>query len=300
MNWKILEREYRSYLRVEKGVAEHTYDNYLRDWGRYRWFMEENLKVSSPVKINVGQIREFLRFLVHDAFLNERSLARNLSTLKSFHKFLMEEDYTSEDPTDLLDAPKLPRKLPEVLTIEEIDRVLEANDMGNSLGLRNRAMLELMYSSGLRVSELVNLEQNNIYEKEGIIRVFGKGSKERLVPLGASALTYISLYKNDTRNHMTAKAGDEDILFLNRRGKRLTRNMVFVIVKDLTEKAGINKKISPHTFRHSFATHLLEGGADLRAVQEMLGHESITTTEIYLHLDRDYLKEVHRTFHPRG
>ncbi|MEM7041158.1 MAG: tyrosine-type recombinase/integrase, partial [Bacteroidota bacterium] len=218
---------------------------------------------------------------------------------RSFHTFLVQEDYTDEDPTELLDLPKLSRKLPIYLTVHEVEKIFDVVPMSTKLGVRNRAIVELLYSCGLRVSELVNLEQQMLYLDEGFVRVFGKGSKERLVPLGSSAKQYILLYKEHARNHMTPRRGDEDILFLNRRGARLTRNMIFIIVKQLVADAGIEKNVSPHTFRHSFATHLIEGGADLRAVQEMLGHESITTTEIYLHLDRDYLKEVHRTFHPR-
>lgn len=285
---------------MEKGLAGNTCENYLRDIDRYRWFAEQHLKLKSPVKITTAQIREFIQFLVHDAFLGERSLARNISSVRSFHGFLIQEQYTEKDPTELLDTPKLTRKLPVVLDFHEIEKILATFDMNSMLGVRNRAMLEMLYSCGMRVSELVNLEQSMIYFKEGFVRVFGKGSKERLVPLGSDAEKYIHIYKEAVRNHMNTKRGDEDILFLNRRGGRLTRNMVFLIVKDAVKDAGIEKTVSPHTFRHSFATHLIEGGADLRAVQEMLGHESITTTEIYLHLDRDYLKEVHRTFHPRG
>ncbi|MEM0995628.1 MAG: site-specific tyrosine recombinase XerD [Bacteroidota bacterium] len=293
-------REYKDYLRVERGLSAHTCTNYLHDTERYRWYMEEQRQISRPLKVETDDIRAFIHFLAFDAFLNERSLARNLSSLRSFHGFLVQEDYTEVDPTELLDTPRLARKLPVYLTVEEIDAMFAQLDMGTNLGLRNRAMLETLYSCGLRVSELVNLPQAMVYAEEGFARVIGKGSKERLVPIGSSALKYIQLYKEHWRNHMSPKRGEEDILFLNRRGKRLTRNMVFLIIKDLSRMAKIEKTVSPHTFRHSFATHLIEGGADLRAVQEMLGHESITTTEIYLHLDRDYLKEVHRTFHPRN
>lgn len=272
----------------------------MRDIERYRWYMEMQKGIQRPLKVKTAQIREFIRFLVVDAFLNERSLSRNISSIRSFHTFLIHEDYTDFDPTELLETPKLAQKLPVYLTVEEIDLILAQVDMGCQLGVRNRAMLEMLYSCGLRVSELVNLQQSMIYEDEGFVRVMGKGSKERLVPLGSSAVNYMQLYREHGRNHATPKRGEEDILFLNRRGKRLTRNMVFMIIKELAAAAGIEKKVSPHTFRHSFATHLIEGGADLRAVQEMLGHASITTTEIYLHLDRDYLKEVHRTFHPRN
>lgn len=300
MNWKIIYKEYKTYLEVQKGLAENTCENYLRDIDRYSWYCQERLKVSTPLDIKLADIRSFLEFLVDDAFLNEYSLARNISSIRSFHGFMLDEDYIKDNPAELLNVPRLTRKLPVVLDITEMDKMFEIPDMNDPLGIRNRAILELLYGAGLRVSELVNLEQANIYAKEGFIRVFGKGSKERLVPLGKSAANYIHIYKESVRNHIVPARGDEDILFLNRRGARLTRNMIFLIVKETAKQAGIEKNISPHTFRHCFATHLLEGGADLRAVQEMLGHESITTTEIYLHLDRDYLKEVHRTFHPRA
>jgi integrase/recombinase XerD len=300
MSWKVYLREYKDYLRIEKGAAGNTAEGYLHDTERYRWFMEDFKGFKDLGKIQLKDVREFLGFLVNDAFLNERSLARNIAAVRSFHRFLVQEDHCEEDPTELIESPKFAQKLPVYLTVEEVDAVFEAIDMGSSLGLRNRAMLELLYACGLRVTELVELEKAKLYMDEGFVRVFGKGSKERLVPLGGSAKKYIEMYQGDLRNHIVPKKGHEDILFLNRRGQRLTRNMIFIIVKDLVAAAGINKNVSPHTFRHSFATHLIEGGADLRAVQEMLGHESITTTEIYLHLDRDYLKEVHRTFHPRG
>jgi integrase/recombinase XerD len=301
MSWKVYLREYKDYLRIEKGAAGNTSEGYLHDVGRYHQFMEIGKGIVSLERIRLSDIREFLLDLVENQFLNERSLARNIAAVRSFHKFLLQEDHCDQDPTELIDLPKFAQKLPVFLTIPEVVSIFEATDMNDSLGLRNRAILELLYACGLRVSELVNLEQSKVYIDEGFVRVFGKGSKERLVPLGGSAIRYINLYLSDKFNHgVAAQKGHEDILFLNRRGQRLTRNMVFIIVKQLAEAAGIHKNVSPHTFRHSFATHLIEGGADLRAVQEMLGHESITTTEIYLHLDRDYLKEVHRTFHPRG
>ncbi len=301
MNWKGAIREYHTWLKVEKGLSENTFEGYTRDLERYRWFMEEDRKIGSPASVGTGEIREFVHFLVADAFLNENSLARNISSVRSFHKFLYQEDLLARDPTELLDTPKLSRKLPVYLTVEEIDRLFAAIDHSTPHGTRNRAMLEMLYGSGLRVSELVNLERSMIYAEEGFVRVFGKGGKERLVPMGGSALKYLKHYY-EYRYGISQKVerGEEDIVFLNRQGKRLTRNYVFMVIKDLAKDAGIQKNISPHTFRHSFATHLLEGGADLRAVQEMLGHVSITTTEIYLHLDRDYLREVHRSFHPRA
>jgi integrase/recombinase XerD len=300
MSWKVYLREYKDFLRIEKGASGNTSEGYLHDVERYHWFMETHKGIADLDRIQLGDLRDFLSFLVNDAFLNERSLARNIAAIRSFHKFLLQEDHVDQDPTELLDVPKFAQKLPIYLTVDEIERMMGAIDMGSSLGLRNRAILELLYAAGLRVSELVNLERSMVYLDEGFVRVFGKGSKERLVPLGSAAKQYIKLHLGDARNHVVPQKGHEDILFLNRRGKRLTREMIFLIVKELADAAGIQKNVSPHTFRHSFATHLIEGGADLRAVQEMLGHESITTTEIYLHLDRDYLKEVHRSFHPRG
>lgn len=300
MNWKPLLNEYRDHIKIERSLSSNTVEGYLHDLGRYRWFMEEKQAVKEPGKITQHQISEFIQFLAYDAFLNERSLARNMAAVRSFHSFLLREDFSKQNPSELFETPKFSQKLPVYLSIDEVESILAMADTSTALGLRNRAMLEVLYACGLRVSELVNLEQQNVYLSEGFMRVFGKGNKERLVPMGQSAKDYILLYKEQVRNHMEVKRGDEDILFLNRRGGRLTRNMVFLIVKELAELASIDKNVGPHTFRHSFATHLIEGGADLRAVQEMLGHESITTTEIYLHLDRDYLREVHRTFHPRG
>ncbi|MCL4106332.1 UNVERIFIED_CONTAM: hypothetical protein GTU68_003493 [Idotea baltica] len=301
MKWKPAIREYKHWLKVERGLSENTYSSYLHDLERYQWYMEEVAQLLDPLLVETAHLREFIQFLVTDAFLNENSLTRNISSMRSFHRFLLQEDYTDIDPTELLDTPKLVRKLPVYLTVPEIDALYGAIDMSTSHGTRNRAMLELLYSSGLRVSEMTNLELSMLYMEEGFVRVFGKGSKERLVPLGQSARKYIEqylIYRNKAAQKI--KKGEEDILFLNRFGKRLSRVYVFMLIQDLVKEAGIEKKVSPHTFRHSFATHLLEGGADLRAVQEMLGHASITTTEIYLHLDREYLKEVHRTFHPRS
>lgn len=300
LNWKTAIREYKQHLKVEKGLSENTVTGYLHDVARYAQFMDEEKEIGRTEKVKTADIRDFLDLLSNEGMLNEHSLARNISALRSFHGFLVVENLSDKDPTELLDTPKLRRKLPTVLSVEEIDSIFAAIDHSKSTGTRNRAMLELLYSSGLRVSELVNLEMSQLFLAEGFVRVFGKGSKERLVPLGSSAARHINIYKEEVRVHVEVQPGEDDILFLNSRGKRLTRNMVFMMIRDLAKRAGIEKKVSPHTFRHSFATHLIEGGADLKAVQDMLGHESITTTEIYLHMDRDYLKEVHRTFHPRS
>jgi integrase/recombinase XerD len=244
-------------------------------------------------------LNAFLQQLGEEEF-SAYSQARMLSGLKAFYKFLVNEEYLKDDPTELLEAPRLGRKLPDVLSVQEIDTLFEQIDLSTSEGMRNRAMLETLYSSGLRVSELVNLKMNNLYFDIGFLRILGKGSKERLVPIGSSALKFVKMYMEDVRIHGKIKPGKEIFVFLNRNGSPLSRVMIFTIIKKLKEKAGIKKSISPHTFRHSFATHLIEGGADLRAVQEMLGHASITTTEIYTHLDRDYLRQVIIDFHPRS
>jgi integrase/recombinase XerD len=255
--------------------------------------------VQNPIEIQTEWLREYLIFLAEECFLGPRSRARALSAIRSFHRFLILENLTTKDPVELVDSPRLNRKLPVVLSVEEIDSLLDTIDMSDPLGIRNRAMLETLYGSGLRVSELVNLPISALYLEEEFVKILGKGSKERLVPLGSSSIKFIRQYLEFVRSKSIIQKGEEDMLFLNRRGKRLTRVFVFTLIKELCVKAGIKSLISPHTFRHSFATHLVEGGADLRAVQEMLGHASITTTEIYTHLDRDYLKEVHTSFHPR-
>ncbi|NVK84730.1 MAG: tyrosine recombinase XerD, partial [Cytophagia bacterium] len=253
----------------------------------------------TPLQITMVELQDFIEY-INELGMSAFSQARIISGLKSFYKFLLYEGELDADPTELLEAPKLGRKLPDTLSVEEIDRILSAIDHSTPEGMRNRAMLETLYSSGLRVSELIGLKMSNVHFDVGFLRIFGKGSKERLVPVGREALKYIKLYRDDIRVHLDIKPGNEGFIFLNRNGRQLSRQMVFIVIKNLVEKAGIKKTISPHTFRHSFATHLIEGGADLRAVQEMLGHESITTTEIYTHLDRDYLKQVIQDFHPRS
>jgi integrase/recombinase XerD len=250
--------------------------------------------------LKTTEIQHFLEYLNKEIGLTSYSQARVLSGLKAFFKYLAYEEIIDEDPTQLLEGPKLGRKLPDTLNVNEIEQILGAIDMSTDEGMRNRAILETLYSSGLRVSELVDLKMSNVYFDIGFLRIIGKGNKERLIPVGRDALKYIRIYMEEIRCHLNIVKGHENFVFLNRRGTKLSRVMIFTIIKNLVLRAGIHKKVSPHTFRHSFATHLIEGGADLRAVQEMLGHESITTTEIYTHLDRDYLKQVIKEFHPRG
>ncbi|MBA4145115.1 MAG: tyrosine recombinase XerD, partial [Cytophaga sp.] len=250
-------------------------------------------------QVTPKQLQGFITY-VNELGMSAHSQARILSGIKAFYKYLMFEELVDKDPTALMEGPKLGRKLPDTLEYHEIEKLLDAIDLSSPEGGRNRAMLEILYSSGLRVSELVNLKRTNIYYDLGFLRVVGKGNKERLVPIGRDAMKYLTIYLEEIRPLIPVKPDQEAFVFLNRRGRQLTRVMVFIIIKDLAEKIGLKKAISPHTFRHSFATHLIEGGADLRAVQEMLGHESITTTEIYTHLDRDYLKQVIREFHPRS
>ncbi|MBX3103182.1 MAG: site-specific tyrosine recombinase XerD [Bacteroidetes bacterium] len=299
MSWNYYLQSYYNYLRLEKGLSTNTLSAYRNDITRYLNFMESEKGITDPKAISLDIIREFLQYLCDSYSLNDLSQARNISSIRSFHLFLLQESYTQSNPAELIDLPKITRKLPEVLSVDEIDAIFAACEKNDILGRRNRAMLELLYSSGLRVSELVNLRLSHIFLNEGIVRVIGKGNKERLVPLGESAKTCIEKYLEDRVSLSTQKDG-EGILFLNRRGSRLTRNMVFMIIKKLCDQAGIDKCVSPHTFRHSFATHMIEGGADLLAVKEMLGHESVTTTEIYLHMDGNYLRQVHAEFHPRG
>ncbi len=298
MNWQRLIKEYEGFLKLEKGLSPHSIEAYLGDLEKLRQFQELLHPETGPGELNREQLGQFLVW-ISELGLSARSQARILSGIKAFYRYLLLEDQISTDPTALLEGPRLGSKLPEVLTVAEIDRMLDCIDLSKPQGRRNKAMLETLYSCGLRVSELVGLQISGIFRAEGFIRVIGKGDKERLVPVSPSALREIDLYLPD-RHVLSVQPGNEDILFLNRRGKMLTRNMVFTIIKELAAAAGIQKKVSPHTFRHSFATHLVEGGADLRAVQEMLGHESITTTEIYTHLDRAYLREAIISFHPRS
>ncbi|MBN4062235.1 MAG: tyrosine recombinase XerD [Flavobacteriales bacterium] len=299
MDWKSSINGFKAYLKLERSLSENSVEAYLRDINRFSEFLEcKKLKVA-PEKIKFEQLKNFIKWL-NELGMSATSQARMTSGLKAFFKYLLMEDLIKDDPTQLLETPKIGRKLPEVLSIQEIDLLIAAIDLSTPEGTRNKAILEAIYSCGLRVSELITLKISDIFFDEGFVKVTGKGNKQRLTPIGSVALKHIEIYRNEIRCHLQIKKGHEDILFLNRRGAQLTRVMIFTIIKDLVEKAGIKKNISPHTFRHSFATHLIEGGADLRAVQEMLGHESITTTEIYTHLDREYLRDAIIQFHPRS
>jgi integrase/recombinase XerD len=298
MDWEAAIREFETFLKLEKGLAINSVNAYISDIHKLKDFIEIQGRDISPEQIDHEFLHQFLIW-VHELGLSARSQARILSGLKAFYRFLLLDDQIKKDPTALLEGPKLGRKLPEVLTVEEINLILSQIDLSTTEGRRNKAMLEVLYSCGLRVSELVNLRISYLHRREEFLRVIGKGDKERLVPISPKALKEIDLYLPD-RHSLQVQPGNEDFLFLNRRGKKLTREMVFMVIRKLTAKAGISKVVSPHTFRHSFATHLVEGGADLRAVQEMLGHESIITTEIYTHLDREYLREAILSYHPRA
>jgi integrase/recombinase XerD len=299
VNWELHVKHFRNYLKLERSLSENTLEAYERDVIKLAQYLEMTGKKVSPLTLTPNNLRDFVEYL-NELGASPFSQARILSGIKSFFKYLLFEDLIKSDPTALIDGPKLGRKLPDTLDLHEIEKLLAAIDLSKPEGVRNRAMLEVLYSSGLRVSELVNLKIPNIYFDIGFLRVIGKGNKERLVPIGREAIKYLRMYLEEIRAQVPVQNGFEAFAFLNRRGKNLTRVMVFTIIKNLALVIGLKKIISPHTFRHSFATHLLEGGADLRAVQEMLGHESITTTEIYTHLDRDYLKQVIREFHPRS
>ncbi|WP_209331613.1 site-specific tyrosine recombinase XerD [Lunatimonas salinarum] len=296
--WEKEIRAFEYYLKIERSLSTNSILAYRQDVEKLSRFIQNGYPHVAPKDIRIEHLRPFIATLA-DLQISEFSHARILSGIKAFFNYLVYEDKITENPAQLLESPKLSRKLPETLNYEEIVRLLEMIPLGSPEGHRNRAMLEVLYSSGLRVSELVNLKVNQIYEEIGFLQILGKGNKERLVPVGTDAKKYLNLYLKEVRHLQPVAKGHEDFVFLNRRGKKLTRVMVFLIIKKLAAEAGIRKRISPHTFRHSFATHLVEGGADLRAVQDMLGHESITTTEIYTHLDRDYLRQVLNEFHPR-
>jgi integrase/recombinase XerD len=297
MNWTTYIKSYQSYLRIERGMSKNTIDNYSFDIERLCLFLEENSISVSPITISEETIQQFIYHIAKQ--LNARSQARIISGLKSFFSYLIFEDYRSDNPLELIETPRIGRKLPDTLSIVDIDRLIAAIDLSSNEGERNRAMLETLYGCGLRVSELVTLKISDLFFEEGFVKITGKGNKQRFVPIGSYTQKYIAIYKDNVRSHLNIQKGHEDTLFLNRRGRQLTRAMIFTIIKDLAVKIDLNKTISPHTFRHSFATHLLENGADLRSIQLMLGHESITTTEIYVHLDRKHLSEIMNTFHPR-
>lgn len=295
--WDPYKKGFKAFLQLERSLSDNSVEAYLRDIEKLTQFMQEKNNVTSPANVTLPDLQQFIRW-VSELGMMPTSQARIISGIRSFYKYCLIENIVTKDPTTLLEAPKLKRALPDVLTFEEIENIIAQIDLSKPEGGRNKAILETMYSCGLRVSEVVNLKLSALYLDVGFIRVTGKGDKERLVPIGDSAVKYITIYKKDIRVHMPVKKGNEDYVFLNRRGAKLTRVMIFLMLKDLVKKAGITKNISPHTFRHSFATHLVEGGADLRAVQEMLGHESITTTEIYTHLDREFLRDTLQQFHP--
>jgi len=297
MKWQHALKDYSSYLKIERGLALNSVENYGRDIQKLIFFLEEHEIKKSPINITDETIQQFIYEI--SKVLNARSQSRIISGLRSFFDYLIFENYRKDNPTTLLETPKIGRKLPDTLSIKEIDLLLNQIDLSHPQGERNRAILETLYSCGLRVTELITLQISDLFFEEGFIRVIGKGDKQRFVPINVETQKYIVIYMNHIRNHIKVQKGFEDTLFLNRRGKQLTRNMIFLIIKTLAEKAGVEKKVSPHTFRHSFATHLLENGADLRSIQQMLGHESITTTEIYMHVDKSFLKGVIEKYHPR-
>lgn len=299
MNWKIYLKGFKSFLALEKSLSKNSIEAYVHDVDKVMQFLDYKKYNLGPADIELKHLQEFLKW-INELGMSAGTQARVISGIKGFYKYLLLENVLSKDPTALLEAPKLGRKLPDVLSVDDINKIIDAIDLSKPESQRNKAMLETLYSCGLRVSELVDLKVSNLYFKDGFIKVTGKGDKERLVPIGSVAVKQINIYKNEIRCHITAKKEYEDFLFLNRRGAKLSRIMIFIIIKNLALKTGMKKHVSPHTFRHSFATHLIEGGADLRAVQEMLGHESITTTEIYTHLDRDYLRQAIIEFHPRS
>jgi integrase/recombinase XerD len=299
LNWDNYIKSFGQYLKLERSLSQNSIDAYLRDVEKLQQFVQLSGIKSNPLKLTTKELQKFIHY-VNELGMSAYSQARILSGIKAFYKYLVFEEFIENNPAALLEGPKLGRKLPDTLEYNDIVNLLEAIDLSTPEGTRNRAILEVLYSSGLRVSELVEMRLSNIFFDISFLRVVGKGNKERLVPIGRDAMKFLKIYIDEVRVHVPVQQGFENHVFLNRRGRKLTRVMIFLVIKSLAEKIGLKKTISPHTFRHSFATHLIEGGADLRAVQEMLGHESITTTEIYTHLDRDYLKQVVKEFHPRG
>ena len=295
--WEHYKKGYKAWLQLEKSLSENSVEAYLRDVDKLTEYLQATQSMKTPEAVELKDLQQFLRWVGELGF-TPASQSRIVSGIRGFYKYCFIEQLVKNDPTTLLESPKQKRALPDILSFEEIEAIIGQADLSKPEGGRNKAILETMYSCGLRVSEVVGLRISCLYLDVGFIRVIGKGDKERLVPIGSDAIKYIRIYQQEIRVHVAVKPGNEDILFLNRRGARLSRVMIFLLLKDLVQKAGIRKNISPHTFRHSFATHLVEGGADLRAVQEMLGHESITTTEIYTHLDREYLRETLHRYHP--
>lgn len=297
MNWQNALKDYTVYLKLERGLSKNSIQSYTRDIEKLMNFLNSHSISVNPIQIEKDTVQQFIYEIAK--VINPRSQARIISGLKSFFNYLIFEDYRKDNPLDLIESPKIGRKLPDTLSENEIDKLIQAIDLSSNEGERNRAMLETLYGCGLRVSELIDLKISDLFFEEDFIKVTGKGDKQRFVPISSVNKKYINIYRNEIRVHLNIQEGFQDILFLNRRGKQLTRAMIFTIVKNLAVTIGLQKNISPHTFRHSFATHLLENGADLRAIQQMLGHESITTTEIYMHVDRSHLAEVMNNFHPR-
>ena len=297
MNWKHALKDYTVYLKLERGLSKNSIQSYTMDIEKLMSFLDAHAITTTPILIDKNTVQQFIYEIAK--VVNPRSQARIISGLKSFFNYLIFEDYRKDNPLDLIESPKIGRKLPDTLSENEIDKLIGAIDLSSAEGERNRAMLETLYGCGLRVSELIGLKISDLFFEEDFIKVTGKGDKQRFVPISSVNKKYIDIYRNEIRVHLNIQEGFQDILFLNRRGKQLTRAMIFTIVKNLAVTINLNKSISPHTFRHSFATHLLENGADLRSIQQMLGHESITTTEIYMHVDRSHLAEVMNTYHPR-
>ncbi|RVU00802.1 site-specific tyrosine recombinase XerD [Mucilaginibacter limnophilus] len=299
MNWQAAIKGFQNYLKLERSLSGNSIEAYTRDIDKLAQFADSEINKLSPEGIKLADLRRFIIW-INELGMIPSSQARILSGIKAFYKYMLMEDLIKADPSELLEAPKIQRKLPDTLSYDEINAIIAAIDLSKPEGPRNKAILEVLYGSGLRVSELTELKLSNLYLDIEFIKVTGKGNKERLVPIGEAAIKALKIWINEARVHVPVQKGEEDIVFLNRRGKRLTRVYIFLMLKELAQLAGIRKSISPHTLRHSFATHLVEGGADLRAVQEMLGHESITTTEIYTHLDREYLKSTIIQYHPRN
>ena len=297
MKWEHALKDYTNYLKLERGLSDNSISNYQLDVRKLQKFLNVNEIEVGPDQVSEELIQKFIYDV--SSSINARSQSRLISGLRSFFDYLVFENYREQNPMELIESPKTGRKLPDIISTEEVDRIIRAIDLGKPEGERNRAIIETLYGCGLRVSELTELKMSDLFFDEGFIKITGKGNKQRFIPISEYTIKYITLYKDEVRPHQAIKDEYSDTLFLNRRGRQLTRAMIFTIVRKLTKEAGISKKVSPHTFRHSFATHLLENGADLRAIQQLLGHESITTTEVYVHVDRSHLREVMESFHPR-